>query len=148
MKKNSNIITTQLIRNHPFIFTGLSLLIFATIILVITAVNINKKPGPVDSTPEGIGDYEAEQNSKDYNSRYPIISILPIVYAEYDDEYDYTEYRIDGGSFSDCDRDFCLKITDVTGGNMDHAKAKIRNAGFNPDDFQILYEYRPIAPLE
>ena len=95
-----------------------------------------------------IGDYRAEQLSASYNDKYPIIRSLPIIFAEYDAEYNYTEFRIDGGKFDGCKTDFCLKITDTTGGNLDHGKELIKNAGFNPDDYQILYEYTPIIPLE
>lgn len=91
-----------------------------------------------------IGDYESTLKSEEYNSRYPVVKILPIIYAHYDEEYNYTEYRVDGGSFPDCASDFCLKITDTTGGNYDSALQKIKDSGFNPDDYQILYEYTPI----
>ena len=95
-----------------------------------------------------IGDYEQNLKSINYNSKYPIIESLPIIYAHYDENYDYTEYRIDGGSFSGCNTDFCLKVTDTTGNNLESAKEKIREAGFNPDNYQILYEYTPIEKLE
>lgn len=91
-----------------------------------------------------IGDYESKIASGNYTKNYPIIQILPIIYANYDKEYNYTEYRIDGGSFDDCKTDFCIKITDTTGGNYDAAIEKIRETGFNPNNYQILYEYKPI----
>lgn len=94
-----------------------------------------------------IGDYEAALKAENYAKTYQISSILPIIYANYDEQYNYTEYRIDGGSFTGCNSDFCLKITDTTGGNYDAAKQKIEDAGFNPDDYQILYEYIPIENL-
>ena len=91
-----------------------------------------------------IGDYESKIASGNYTKNYPIIQVLPIIYANYDKEYNYTEYRIDGGSFDDCKTDFCIKITDTTGGNYDAAIEKIRETGFNPNNYQILYEYKPI----
>lgn len=94
-----------------------------------------------------IGDYESKLISETYNSKHPIINKLPIIYANYDADYNYTEYRIDGGSFTNCETDFCLKITDTTGGNYENAKQMIKDAGFNPDDFQILYEFTPIQAL-
>jgi len=94
-----------------------------------------------------IGDYEAKLESEKYKSNYPVSTVLPIIYANYDEEYNYTEYRIDGGSFTGCDTDFCIKVTDTTGGNLDAAKQRIRDAGFNPDDYQILYELTPIQNL-
>ena len=94
-----------------------------------------------------IGDYEAKLASTEFNAKYPISTILPIIYANYDKDYNYTEYRIDGGSFDACNSDFCIKITDTTGGNYDAALQKIRETGFNPEDYQILYEYTPIEAL-
>lgn len=94
-----------------------------------------------------IGDHLTTLESANYASRYPVSTVLPIIYANYDENYNYTEYRIDGGSFTDCDTSFCIKITDTTGGNLDAAKQKIRDAGFNPEDYQILYELTPIQNL-
>lgn len=104
---------------------------------------------PEDSTIlTTIGDFLADQTADIYNKENPIVSKLPIIYANYDENYNYTEFRIDGGSFNDCESDFCLKVTDTTGNNLEHAKELIREAGFNPDNYQILYEYTPIIPLE
>ena len=94
-----------------------------------------------------IGDYEATLESEKYYNKYKISSVLPIIYANYDTDYNYTEFRIDGGSFTGCETNFCIKITDTTGGNYELALQKIRETGMNPDDYQILYEYIPIQPL-
>lgn len=95
-----------------------------------------------------IGDAIANENSLQYVAKYPIINVLPIIYADYDDDWNYTEYRIDGGSFEECEKEFCMKITDTTGGNEDAALEKIREAGFNSGDYEIIYKYEPIVPLE
>lgn len=95
-----------------------------------------------------IGDYEADNEAKEYTKKYPITQILPLVYAHYDEEYNYTEYQVDGGSFEECKQDFCLKITDTTGGNEENAKNLIKENGYNPEDFEIIYEYVPIEELE
>ena len=94
-----------------------------------------------------IGDTEASVLSNSYNAKHPIIEHLPIIVAFYDDNDNYTEYRIDGGSFLECNTDFCLKITDTTGGNLEPAKNNLVSLGFSPDDYQIIYEYSPITPL-
>ena len=211
---------TELFKKYPFIFIGLSLLIFFTVILVISALNIRPSvevellvaPSSASTTIDGkiyqngkfnlesgehqvhiekegfitqdfsfntslttkiytylrqtdgsfswyqnhpedgllltqIGDYLADQETSSYAKKYPIMEALPIIYANYDKNYNYTEFRIDGGKFDGCNSDFCIKITDSTGGNLDLAKSKIKDAGFNPDDFQILYEYKPIQAL-
>lgn len=97
-----------------------------------------------------IGDAEAAQTAANYHELYPISKDLPIVVVEVDKTtYAWTEYRIDGGTFEECqNKDFCLKITDSTGGNKDAAYAKIRTSGYNPDDYEIIYEYVPIQPLD
>ncbi len=95
-----------------------------------------------------IGDYLANITAEKYNEQYPIMTVLPIIYANYDEQYNYTEYRIDGGKFLECQNEFCLKITDTTGDNQTDALEQIRSAGYNPDDYEIIYEFTPIQPLE
>lgn len=211
---------TELFKKYPFIFIGLSLLIFFTIILVISAINLRPSveiellvaPSSANTTIDGksyqngkfnlepgehqvhiekdgfisqdfsfntssttkvytylrqtdgsfswyqnhpddgllltqIGDYLTDQEASSYSKKHPVMEVLPIIYANYDKDYNYTEFRLDGGKFDGCNSDFCIKITDSTGGNLDLAKSKIKDAGFNPDDFQILYEYKPIQAL-
>lgn len=88
------------------------------------------------------------QYAEDYATKYPISTILPITVVEVDPvTYDWTEYRIDSGKFDGCNSDFCIKITDTTGGNREKALNKIREKGFNPNEYQIIYEETPIQPL-
>ena len=94
-----------------------------------------------------IGDYLAGEEAKRFNEAHPITEKLPIIYANYDQEFNYREYRIDGGKFEQCKSDFCLKITDTTGDNLEAAKKAIKDAGFNPADYEIIYEYTPIKTL-
>lgn len=94
-----------------------------------------------------IGDYLASEKAKKYLEDHPITNNLPIIVAEYDKNYNYTEYRIDGGKFEQCKSDFCIKITDTTGNNLEVAKQKIKNLGFSLTDFEIIYEYKPIEQL-
>ena len=94
-----------------------------------------------------IGDAEANVNATNYLEKYPIVDALPIIYANYDKEWNYTEFRVDGGKFNECKEAFCLKITDTTGGNKDSALKMIRDKGFNPEDYEIIYQYEPILPL-
>ncbi len=86
----------------------------------------------------------ANQQANQYREQYPIVSLLPISVVEVDKEtYTMKEYRIDVGEFTDCKTDFCLKITDMTGGNQAAAHDKLRENGYNPDDYEIIYEYKP-----
>lgn len=93
-----------------------------------------------------INDYYEALEQKEFLQKYPIIAILPLQIVEVDPTtYDWTEFRIDYGKFENCKTDFCLKITDSTGGNYDRALQEIRNHDFNPDDYEILYEYSPLT---
>ncbi len=92
--------------------------------------------------------YLANESAANYAAKYPIVTAIPFTVVEVDPvTYDWTEYSVTGGNFDGCKTDFCVKITDTTGGNREKALQKIREKGFNPDDYQILYEYTPIEPL-
>lgn len=92
-----------------------------------------------------IGDTEAAIASAAYREDYPISTILPILVVEVNPEtYDWTEFRIDSGNFENCKTEYCVKITDSTGGNRQRALNIIREKGFNPDDYEIIYEYTPV----
>lgn len=93
---------------------------------------------------ERVTDTMADQQANLYREKYPITSLLPLSVVDVDETtYSMKEYRIDVGEFSDCQTDFCLKITDMTGGNQSAAYDKLRENGYNPDDYEIIYEYKP-----
>ncbi|MBQ9180751.1 hypothetical protein IJ135_01490 [Candidatus Saccharibacteria bacterium] len=94
-----------------------------------------------------IGDARANAESAAYAEENPIVEVLPIIYANYDAKWEYTEFRVDGGKFEECEKEFCLKITDATGGNYENALELIRKKGFNPEDYEIIYEYAPVEEL-
>ena len=87
-----------------------------------------------------INDFYSQEAADAYIKKYPITSILPAVIT---DTKNGIGYRIDIGKFEDCKSDFCIKITDQTGGNRDHALEYIRQKGFNPDDYELIYVYEP-----
>ncbi len=88
-----------------------------------------------------IYEYEGQQQLKELRAKYPIMESLPIVFEKYFNNYtEYVNYRIDGGEYKECKSDFCLKITDYSGGNYDRALNLIREKGYTPDDYEILYE--------
>ena len=95
-----------------------------------------------------IGDARAAEEGRVYAAANPIVEVLPIVVAKYDEKWNYTEYRVDGGDFDECEKEFCLRITDTTGGNYEAALASIREKGFKPEDYEIIYQYKPIVPLD
>lgn len=121
--------------------------VFALLAISIPAFFLLNSPES-ESDPATTADRAADRAAKAYREAHPIIIALPIIYANYDESYNYTEFRIDGGEFPECSTDFCLKITDTTGGNYAHARELIKNSGYSPDDYEIIYEYKPITPLE
>lgn len=91
-----------------------------------------------------VTDALSDQQAAIYREKYPITALLPISVVELNkDTYTMKEYRIDVGEFSNCKTDFCLKITDMTGGNQEAAYNKLRENGYNPADYEIIYEYKP-----
>lgn len=88
-----------------------------------------------------------EPKSKKFN-RYHIYHDLPLIYAKYDQNYNYSEFRIDAGKFKKCKRNFCLKVTDTTGNNLENAKQLLREKSYDPLDYEIIYKYKPIQALE
>lgn len=133
------------IKKHPYLFIAFSALSIIILIVIIAGLVLNL-PAPTDFK---------EQTSKqdlafsdEYAKNYPVVKGLPIIYANYDQDYNYTEYRIDIANPSDCQKqDFCLIITDVTGGNEQAAKNALIKKGYNPADYEIIYKYQPITPL-
>ena len=92
---------------------------------------------------ELINEANGEEEVKNMHEKYPILSVLPIVYEKYLNNYtQYISYRIDVGEFEGCSSDFCLMITDISGGNRERALQAIRDKGFNPDDYEILYRQK------
>lgn len=87
-------------------------------------------------------DYDA--GSATYLAQYPIISIIPYEHSTEDRFGDPAGYRIDYGKFDDCDSDFCLQVTGYLKSNLEEAKEYIKSKGFNPDDYQILFNYTPV----
>lgn len=68
--------------------------------------------------------------------KYPVTSILPYI----NNQNNITTYRIDYGNIEGCKADICLKITDYTGENKENALKYLSDNGFNPDNFEIIYE--------
>ncbi len=88
-----------------------------------------------------IDEYETEKMAEDYVKKYPIMKVLPIEVEKYNDEMtEYINYRIDGGRFDDCKSEFCIQITDVTGGNYQNAVEVVRQKGYNLDEYEVVYE--------
>ena len=95
-------------------------------------------------------DKVAQSFVDEYKQKIGIVDILPINYDAYSDDFsEYVQYgtRVDN-SRDDCPKVACLVIEDNTGGNEQRAKDKIREYGYNPDDYEIKYEYVPLYGSE
>jgi hypothetical protein len=96
-----------------------------------------------DAIYTALSDKEYEDNSHIISDKFPIVKVLPIEFANFANNYsEYIEYRIDY-KISDDGEKITLVITDATGGNRDRALQKIRDKGFNPDDYEVEYNYVP-----
>ena len=88
-----------------------------------------------------INEYRGEQQTVELLNKYPIMKSVPIVIEKFYNNYtEYISYRIDGGIFEGCEKEFCLKITDISGGNYERALQTIRDKGYDADDYEIIYE--------
>ncbi len=79
-----------------------------------------------------------------YYSNYPIMDILPYETNTYDKYNEPTGFRIDGGKFDACEKDFCLQVSGYKKDNLKQAKQYLTENGFNPDDYEIVFDYHPI----
>ena len=86
-------------------------------------------------------DTVAKEFVEKYESVSAIADILPYNYDAYVDNYAYyVNYEIAKDERDDCRKIVCLRILDYTGGNEQAAINTIIEQGFNPDDYEIVYE--------
>lgn len=132
-------ISFNFVRNKIWLFLGLLILVCS---LVIIIVFFSKKEDNNKIIKSEYSSNEEYEKAKKYGEKYPVIKVLPIIYAKYSNDYsEYTEFRIDGGVFQECNnKEFCIVITDITGGNYEDALSKIREAGYNPESYEIKYK--------
>ena len=84
-----------------------------------------------------------------YENITSILDILPYDYDAYTDDFsEYVQYRIYQNPNDNCDKAVCLIIEDNTGGNEQRAKDKLKEMGYNLDDYNIAYEYVPLYTSE
>jgi len=80
-----------------------------------------------------------------YEKAISIIDILPFDYDAYTDGFsEYVQYNIQQDLRDDCNKAVCLIIEDNTGGNEQTAKDKLKELGYNLDDYDITYKYEPL----
>ncbi len=80
-----------------------------------------------------------------YEKMASILKALPIKYDSYTEDFsDYIQYNIRQDDRRDCDKVACLIIEDNTGDNKQRAIDKLKELGYNPDDYNITYQYVPL----
>lgn len=85
----------------------------------------------------------------EYEKITNITDILPFNYDAYTDDYsEYTQYSIYQDIRDDCDKAVCLIIEDNTGGNEQIAKDKLKELGYDLNNYSITYEYVPLYTAE
>ena len=95
----------------------------------------------------------SDENSADYvasyQKRYSIVDKLPIYFDDYRDNYTfYTQYSIEHDTEIYCPKIVCIKIIDRTENSDQLMLNKIRELGYNPDDYEIDYIYEPFSSVK
>ncbi len=86
-------------------------------------------------------DMFTDDKYSDFVKKYPIIQDLPVIVDYYSNNYaDYTHYTITYNATQEDYSDFSLIINDYTGNNYNVALDKIRELGFDPNDYKIIYD--------
>lgn len=85
-----------------------------------------------------------DEASDKFLKEYPLATKLPIDIEYYTDGHGaYVHYTITSSAQNNSDNNadgYAVLITDYTGGNYEPALERIRNLGFNPDDYEIEYK--------
>ena len=92
---------------------------------------------------EVANDAASKRFVEDFEKMYSINDILPLTYSNTYEENatEIVSISIRAGYDDECEDDsFCLIISDYTGKNHDKALAMIRDAGYNPDDYEIIFK--------
>lgn len=85
---------------------------------------------------------EEENQEEQFYDKYPLAAKLPIRIDYYVDGYGaQVKYNIYSHLTGEGENEsFSVLIEDYTGGNYEPALERIRNLGFNPDDYEIEYK--------
>lgn len=126
--------------------------VFFTVVSVAALVFFVQSGMKKNNNKRKISEYSDEEDYKkaaEYKKENEIIKDLPIIYAKYSNGYEsYREFRIDGGKFDECKRDFCLVIKDSTGGNREAALNEIKKRGYDVSKYEIIYKEELIEELK
>lgn len=87
-----------------------------------------------------VEDNDVRNFLRQYDKKREIKNILPIS-TSFDSNGDFYYIFFEEGTSSPCSRLYCLTIGSGTKDYAKNALQAIRDAGFNPDDYQIFYKY-------
>lgn len=92
---------------------------------------------------EDVADAEAREFLQEFAERQSIRDVLPLTFANTYDENatEVVSISIDFGVGEECEeKPYCLVIYDYTGKNSEKAIGMIREAGYNPDDYELVFK--------
>lgn len=90
-----------------------------------------------------VADEEVKEFLAEYNRLNSIQEVLPLQYSNTFDENvtEIVSISVRWGIDDECkEKAYCLIVHDFTGKNTEKALQLIRDAGFNPDDYELVYE--------
>lgn len=83
-----------------------------------------------------------DNDSKEFLDWYSVKDILPIYYQTEDTDIDQYKNIFISYETENCkEQPFCLSIHDAFNGNYDFAISLIKEYGYDPSDYEILYSY-------
>lgn len=105
-------------------------------------------PGDELILSEIADDKKSKEFVKKYEKATSILNELPIEYDSYTPDFAfYTQFKIAYSDKEDCPKVACLDVIDSTGNSEEAAIQLIRDKGFNPDDYEITYIYKPLESI-
>lgn len=93
---------------------------------------------------QAVYDATYQLGSDEFLARYPVACILPYDHYTQNEFFEPTGYRIDYGHFDNCKNSFCLQVTGYTQSALSEAKSYLQSKGFNPNDYEIVFNYTPL----
>ena len=90
-----------------------------------------------------VADDDVKRFLAEYNKLNAIQEVLPLQYSNTFDENatEVISISVRWGIDDECDKKaFCLIVHDFTGKNNEKALQMIRDAGFDPNDYELVYE--------
>lgn len=90
-----------------------------------------------------VADSEAKNFLEDYNKKQSILDVLPLTFSNTFEENatEVVSISIRWGTGEECkEKPYCLIVRDYTGKNTEKALQMIKDAGYDPDDYELIFE--------